>query len=184
MVSLSNLHRQILYRENDIGIKKSTQAANELKRLNSSIVINAICDRLSESNVTDLTKGVDMIIDGSDNIQTRYLINDHCNQMAVPWVFATVTGFEIQVAVFGHEAGEQCYRCLFPHISEIDAGNCSAEGILGSVPGMAAMVQVTEAIKYLTGIGENLRNKMMAYNVLNHQFKVLKYPPQQQCQHR
>ncbi len=183
-VSLSNLHRQILFSEHDIGSKKVASAAERLSALNSQITINKVLGRLAESNVSELLDKVDLVVDGSDNVKTRYLINDQCNKARKPWVFAAVTGFEIQVAVFVPEANELCYRCLFPNISDNDAANCAQEGVLGTVPGIAGLIQATEAIKYLTGLGGNLRQKMLTYNVLNHQFKVLKYPSKQQCQHR
>lgn len=184
VVSLSNLHRQILFQEQDIGLNKVTQAAHKLNQLNSTVVINPVVDRLNELNVCGLINQVDLVIDGSDNIQTRYLINGQCIDSGVPWIFAAVSGYEVQVSLFGHNPADWCYRCLFANISDHDADNCAQQGVLGSVSGMAAMIQVTEAIKYLTGLQTTLCNKMLTYNVLNHQFKVLKYPVQQQCQHR
>ncbi len=184
VVALGNLHRQILYQELDIGLSKVTQAAEKLKALNSSITINPICDRLDKSNIKSLIDGVSLVIDGSDNIQTRYLINDQCIESGVPWVFAAVSAFEIQVSVFGQNQSDLCYRCLFEQISDKDTGNCVQEGVLGAVAGIAALIQVTETIKCLTGLAGSLCNKMLTYNVLNHQFKVLKYHPQQQCHHR
>jgi len=184
VVALSNLHRQILFQEQDIGLSKVNRAVDRLKLLNSSITINPVCERLNDSNVASLINPVNLVIDGSDNINTRYLINDQCNQSGVPWIFAAVSGFEIQVSLFGQALNDWCYRCLFEQISDADSGNCNQEGVLGSVPGIAAMIQVTEAIKYLTGLEGGLLNKMLTYNVLNHQFKVLKYPAQQQCHHR
>ncbi|MFC3193845.1 ThiF family adenylyltransferase [Marinicella sediminis] len=183
-VSESNLHRQVIYTAADVGQSKVIQARNQLLAMNPHIRITAEEAKLTQENAADLIAAADLVIDGTDNIRTRYLINDHCLVSKTPWIYAAVSGFELQVAVFTHEAGNLCYRCLFEQLADDDAPNCSREGVLGPVPGMAAMIQVTEAIKYLIGLPQNLRHGMLSYNLLNHQAKVLKYPPNQRCTHR
>lgn len=182
-VSLSNLHRQILYREADVGFSKSNQAEKALVQLNSDIKINAICQKISADNIDDISQGVDFIIDGTDNISSRYLVNDFCLVSGIPWVFAAISAFDIQMAVFHHE-DDFCYRCLFPELKEDDAGNCQTEGVLGPVPGLASMLQATEAIKHLSGLGGRMQRQLLTYNVMNHRFKMLKYPADQICLHR
>jgi molybdopterin/thiamine biosynthesis adenylyltransferase/rhodanese-related sulfurtransferase len=183
-VALSNLQRQIIFQEQDVGLKKVNLAATRLKKLNSTIKINPICARLNQSNVSEIFNQVDVIVDGSDNIETRYLINEYAIKYKVPWVYAAVSAFDIQLAVFGHDNKELCYQCIFPAINPEAIGNCQDEGVLGSVPGIASMLQVTEVIKLITGLGESLRHQMLTYNLLDHQFKVLKYPLNKQCPHR
>jgi len=183
-VTLDNLHRQILFNEHDIGLHKAEVANQKLTVLNSNIKVNVLCERLDEFNAERLISAVDVVIDGSDNIETRYLINDCCLRHAVPWVYAAVSAYDIQVAFFGHSEGELCYRCLFPALNDSDSENCSRAGVLGPVPGLAATIQVIETIKYITQLGTQLHQKMLTYNVLDHSFKVLKYPSYQACSHR
>ncbi len=182
VVTLNNLHRQILYREQDLGASKVLCAQARLAELNSDISIHAVNERLTHDNAHHLMASVDLIIDGSDNVSTRYLINDVCLELRKPWLFAAVSGFDVQVAMFTHPG--LCYRCLFPGIEEGDLGSCNEEGILGPIPGLAAMLQVNESIKYLTDSGSGLKNEMLTYDLLNHEFKMLKYPAVKNCKHR
>jgi len=183
-VSLSNLHRQIIYTERDVGASKVNQAAKRLMALNSEIRIHAVNEYLNVDNAQRLIGDADLVIDGTDNVNTRYLINDTCLVSQTPWIYAAVTGFEMQLALFSQAADEPCYRCVFSDLSDADAANCSQEGVLGPVPGMAAMIQVTEAIKWLVGMATPLSDGLLTYNLLNHQAKVLKYPPNQRCTHK
>lgn len=183
LVSLSNLHRQIIYTEQDVGLSKVRQAAKHLMRLNSEVRIKAVDEYLHADNAQQLISDADLVIDGTDNVNTRYLINDTCLDTQTPWIYAAVSGFELQLALFAQAAETPCYRCLFGGLTNADAANCSQEGVLGPVPGMAAMIQVTEAIKCLLGMNTPLRDGLLTYNLLNHQAKVLKYPPNQRCTH-
>ncbi len=184
-VALHNLHRQILYTESDVGESKVVSAKRRLENLNSAIKINVIDEFLSADNAEALMAEVDLILDGSDNINTRYLINDFSLRLNKPWIFAAVTGFDVQITFFSGHKDEPCYRCLFPDLDADAIANCSQEGILGSVPGVAALIQTTEAIKYLTGMGQSLQHQMLSYDLLNHRFKVLKYPvnKSESCEH-
>lgn len=184
-VALHNLHRQILYTEADVGSSKVVAAEKRLKELNSTIKINVVDEFLNAENATALMSEADLILDGSDNISTRYLINDISLKLNKPWVFAAVSAFDVQLTFFSGNKNEPCYRCLFPDLGAEAIGNCAQEGILGSVPGVAALIQTTEAIKYLTGMGQLLQQHMLSYDLLNHQFKVLKYPANkcESCEH-
>lgn len=183
-VVLSNLHRQILYDENDVGLLKTQQAVNKLHWHNHACEIKALTERLNGDNVDKLLHEADLVIDGSDNFATRYVINDYCLKNSTSWVFAGVNGFDLQVAVFGLKQQAVCLRCLFPEQEHITENSCFEAGVLGTVTGMAAMLQVTEAIKILAGLPVNLHQQMIHYNVLTHRFKMLKYPPDLQCPHR
>ncbi|VAW47841.1 Sulfur carrier protein ThiS adenylyltransferase [hydrothermal vent metagenome] len=184
-VALHNLHRQILYHQADVGRPKAEVAKQRLAALNDGIDIRALNQRLTTVNVEMLLTDVDLVIDGCDNISSRYVINDACLKLSKPWLFAAVSGFDIQLALFSGDKQQPCYRCLFPQMNDAEIGNCSEAGILGPVPGLAGMLQVTEAIKYLTDLGDCLEQKMLSYDVLHHQFKVLKYPAQinSSCNH-
>ena len=182
-VSLSNLHRQIIYTEQDVGLAKAKQARIRLQALNSEVQVSAIEAPLQADNARQLISEADLVIDGTDNVDTRYLINDTCLSTQTPWIYAAVTGFEMQLAVFAQPGNAPCYRCLFSRLTDTDAANCSREGVLGPVPGIAAMIQVTEAMKWLVGMATPLSDGLLTYNLLNHQAKVLKYPPNQRCTH-
>lgn len=176
-VALHNLHRQVLYHENDTNQLKVNTAANRLSRMNSEIQIHSISERLTSDNADELIKTADLIVDGTDNLQTRYVINQACLRHEKPWVFAAVSGFNLQVSMFSGKAEDLCFRCLFGDLPDEAIGNCNDEGILGPTPGAAAMIQSTEVLKYLTGLGSTLNQQMLNYDLLNHEFKVIKYPP-------
>ncbi len=182
VVALHNLHRQILYTEQDVNLSKVEQAKQRLQQLNGNTRIHAVNERLTADNAHELVAAADLVIDGSDNVTTRYVLNDVCLQLQKPWLFAAVSGFSIQVAMFGPDT--LCYRCLFPDLAEGALGNCNEEGILGPVPGLAAMIQVLEAIKLITQSSSNLKHHLLTYDLLTHDFKMLKYPAQTSCQHR
>ncbi len=176
-VALHNLHRQVLYQQCDIGKAKASVAKKHLSALNNDVKLSALDQRFTAENAEVLVAGVDFIIDGTDNISSRYLINDVCLNSNIPWLFAAVSGFDIQLSLFLGDKNLPCYRCLFPQMRDENIDNCSEAGILGPVPGLAGVLQATEAVKYLTGLGVDLSMKMLSYDVLNHEFKMLKYPP-------
>ncbi len=184
-VSLHNLHRQVLYQQSDIGLTKTNVAKKRLSALNNDVKFRAIDQRFTAENAATLVKSVDFLIDGTDNVSSRYLINDVCLKFNIPWLYAAVSGFDIQLSLFLGDKSLPCYRCLFPHMEDEKIENCSEAGVLGPVPGLAGMLQATETIKYLTGLGADLSMKMLSYDVLNHQFKVLKYPAEvnSNCMH-
>ncbi len=183
-VELSNLPRQVLYDEGDVGLSKVQQAKNKLQQHNQACQIHFFAEKLQLENAGKLLGDADLVIDGSDNLLTRYVINDYCLREHKPWVFAGVNGFELQVTLLDLKQKNQCFRCLYPEQQLVATKSCSEQGVLGTVTGMAAMLQVTEAIKYLTGMNVDSTNQMIYYNVLTHRFKMLKYPTDSQCPHR
>lgn len=172
-VSLHNLHRQILYQEADIGQLKVTAAAARLLAMNSQIRIDPIAERINISNALAYFKNYDIIIDGSDNFPTRYLINDAAVLCSKPLVYGAVSGFEGQVTVF---TPNQHYRDLFPIPPEPGSiPDCEEAGVLGLVPGLIGMMMAQEAIKLITGIGNPLEGRLLLYNTLTNRQTVLNY---------
>lgn len=168
-VEESNLQRQILYTVNDIGINKARAAQMKLAQLNPLVQIIAYDYELKATNALDLIRKYDLVIDGSDNFATRYLVNDACVITDKPLVYGAIFKFEGQVSVFNYQGGAS-YRCLFaePPV-EGEAPNCSEIGVLGVLPGIIGCVQANEALKIVLQIGEVLSNKLWVYNALNHE---------------
>jgi molybdopterin/thiamine biosynthesis adenylyltransferase/rhodanese-related sulfurtransferase len=183
-VSLSNLHRQIIYKESDVGHSKVEQAQKVLAAQNSQCQFVCHSERLTSKNAKELLQSAHLVLDGSDNYITRHIINDFCSEQGIPWLFAAVAGFELHVAFWCLKQQDVCFECLFPKAHESTDNDCHAEGVLGTVPGIAALIQVTEAIKYLAGMETKLQSQMISYNLLTHRFKMLKYPPELKCPHR
>ncbi|MCX2575303.1 HesA/MoeB/ThiF family protein [Pedobacter sandarakinus] len=169
-ISLSNLHRQVLYSTADIGRLKVDIAAQHLAALNPEISINKYPVRLDANNIIELFEKYDYILDGTDNFESRYLINDACILLNKPLVFAAVSGFEGQLAIFGVEDqyGQKTnYRDIFPiPPGEGEIPNCAENGVLGVLPGIIGIMQAAEAIKLITRIGQPLVNSILTYNLL------------------
>jgi molybdopterin/thiamine biosynthesis adenylyltransferase/rhodanese-related sulfurtransferase len=170
LVSLSNLQRQILYNVDDIGQLKVLKAAEKLKKLNPDVVIHQHNLKVTNSNALELFKDYDIIVDGTDNFATRYLVNDACVILDKPLIFAAVYQYEGHVAVFNvpDDSGLKTnYRDLFetpPNSAE--APDCNEAGVLGVLPGLIGLMQAAETIKLITGIGKPLINQLLVYNLL------------------
>ena len=174
-VSLSNLQRQILYKENDIGKNKALIAKEHLESLNSQIAIYAYPVLLDIKNCLEILPAYDLIVDGTDNFQTRYLINDLCCKLNKPMVYGSLYKFEGQVSVFNYKNGPS-YRCLFPDPPKLgEVPNCNEIGILGVLPGQVGLLQATEVLKIILGVGEILSGKMLYINVLNHSQRIIAF---------
>jgi len=172
VVSLSNLHRQILYSVNDIGFPKAERAAEKLGQLNPEITIITYPERLTNQNALSIMDAYDIIIDGTDNFSTRYMINDACVLLNKPFVYGAVSQYEGQVAIFNYKKNpaEEAvnYRDLFPNPpKEGEVLNCAEAGVLGVLPGIIGTMQANETIKLITGIGKPLINRMLTFNSLN-----------------
>lgn len=165
-VDVSNLQRQVLYTEADAGALKVEAAVHRLNALNRFITIVPRAVRFTRANALDLVRGVDVVIDGSDNFPTRYLANDACVLANRPLVYGAIQGFEGQASVFNWRGGPT-YRCLFPEPPEPGTvPNCAEAGVLGVLPGLIGSVQALEAIKLLAGIGEPLSGKLWLWDAL------------------
>lgn len=180
-VDLSNLHRQILFQQNDLNLNKAQQAESHLNALNSDIQIVPISEKLSAENISDLVIQSDVILDCSDNFETRYLLNDACVIAQKPLVHASISKFEGQAAVF-YAPHSACYRCLFPEPPPVTlAPNCALAGVLGVLPGILGVVQATEALKLILNIGEPLTNKLWMFNALNLKTQIFDLPKDINC---
>jgi len=173
VVELSNLHRQILFTMQDIGQAKAVVAAARLQEMNPEVKFQIHPKYICLENVIQILSGYDFVLDGSDNFKTRYLINDTCMMLKIPLIFAAVSGYEGQLAIFNvaDSSGISTnYRDLFPirpNAGEIP--NCAENGTLGVLPGIIGTMAAAETIKLITGIGKPLINILLHYNVLTHQ---------------
>lgn len=177
VVDISNLHRQILYSMADVGKPKTIIAKEKMSSLNPYINITCFHERLTDDNAKSIFKRYDLVIDGSDNFETRYLVNDTCVALNKVLVFGSIFKFEGQVSVFNYLNGPD-YRDVFPEApSSSEVPNCAEIGVLGVLPGVMGAYMANEAIKIICGIGEVLSGKLMTINVLDNSinvFKVLK----------
>lgn len=165
LVELSNLHRQILFNTADIGKRKVDCAEQLLAKMNPEVVIRTYPYRMDTSNTLDLIEVYDIVIDGTDNFQTRYMINDACVLLDKPLIFGAISRYEGQVAVFKDPIN---YRDIFPNPpQEGEVMNCSEAGVLNVLPGLIGNLLANECIKLITGIGETLVGKLQTYNMLN-----------------
>lgn len=174
VVDLSNLQRQILYGSASIGKNKAEAAKQRLQDLNNQITINTYTEKLTHSNAVDLFHLYDIIVDGSDNFETRYLVNDAAIICNKPLVFGAIYKFEGQISVFNYKSGPS-YRCLFPNPPEAGTvPNCSDIGVLGVLPGIVGTMQANEVLKIILNLGTVLSGKLLCYNALTLQNSILK----------
>ena len=165
-VDASNLQRQVLFTETDVGERKVVAAARRLRALNPLIEVVPHAARFARDNALAFVRACDVVLDGTDNFATRYLVNDACVLADRPLVYGAIQGFEGQASVFNWRGGPT-YRCLFPEPPEPGAvPNCAEAGVLGVLPGLIGTVQATEAIKLLTGLGESLSGRLWLWNAL------------------
>ena len=179
VVSLTNLHRQVLYATEEMGLLKVDVAAKKLNRLNADVKILTYPQKLENTNAFDIISRYDLVIDGTDNFTSRYLINDACVLLKKPLIYGAVSQYEGQVSFF-HPKGFTGvnYRHLFfepPKDGEVL--NCAEAGVLGMLPAIIGAMQAAEAIKFITGIGTPLLNKLLTYNVLTHDTYVVELTP-------
>ena len=179
IVDISNLHRQILYGVNDVGGLKAVLAKEKLELLNPYTFITAYPVRFISANAEAICGAYDLVIDGSDNFGTRYLVNDTCVALNKPLVFGSIFKFEGHVAVFNYHGGPD-YRDVFPEAPPADeVPNCAEIGVLGVLPGIIGTYMANEAIKIICGIGETLSGKLMTMNALDNSTSIFKIGKQQ-----
>ena len=175
VVDRSNLQRQILHTEARIGEPKVASAQATLGALNPRTQVEAVQVRVTSDNIERLLDGVDVVLDGADNFPVRYLLNDACVKLGIPLVYGAVQRFEGQVSVFdaGRHRGElPCYRCLFPEPPPPEfAPNCVEAGVLGVLPGVIGLLQATEVVKLLLGIGDSLAGRLLQFDALSMRFR-------------
>lgn len=174
VVEISNLQRQVLFGTSSIGKNKAIAAKERLLDLNNSISINTYTEKLTYKNALSLFNQYDIVVDGTDNFETRYLINDAAIITGKPLVFGAIYKFEGQVSVFNYKEGPS-YRCVFPKPPKKDAvPNCSEIGVLGVLPGIIGSMQANEVLKIILELGQILSGKLWCYNALTLQNSVLK----------
>jgi molybdopterin/thiamine biosynthesis adenylyltransferase/rhodanese-related sulfurtransferase len=173
-VDLSNLQRQIVHTSDRVGRKKTESAAEQIRALNPDVKVVAHDEMLTDENVARLIDGYDVIIDGTDTFETRYTLNDAAVAARIPVIHASVFRFEGQLTVFKPYEGP-CYRCLYPTPPPPElAPGCSVAGVLGVVPGTLGILQATETLKLLLGIGDPLSGRLLIYDALDASFQELK----------
>ncbi|WP_367772239.1 HesA/MoeB/ThiF family protein [Flavobacterium sp. WC2421] len=174
IVELHNLHRQILYTEKHLGHSKAIIAKSVIESLNPLIKIDAFQEKLTSDNAIQIIANFDIIVDGSDNFATRYLVNDTCVTLGKTVVYGSILGFEGQLAVFNHQGGKNL-RDLFPEAPDPkDVPNCNLNGVLGTLPGMIGTMMAHETLKLIIGL-PSLRNELVLFKTLDWQFTKLKF---------
>ena len=175
IVEISNLQRQVIFSHDDQGKSKAEIAAAKLRRMNPFIKVQAYHERFSKQNCEFITKGYDLVIDGTDNFSSRYLINDTCVLLKKPLIHGSINEFEGMVSVFNFNEGPT-YRCLFPEqLDPSSIPTCAQAGVLGVLPGIIGSWQALETIKVITGLGEPLSGKVLLYNALNHTTRTIRF---------
>ncbi len=182
LVDETNLQRQILHKQRNIGVPKVQSAKETLFDLNPAIKVNAHNLRLDQENAEALITQYDLVVDGCDNFNTRYVVNDICVKHRIPNIYASVFRFDGQATVFLPHQGP-CYRCVYPEPTPAEmAPNCQEAGVLGVLPGLLGLIQATEAIKVLLGIGTPLAGRLLTYDALEGKFREFKVPRDPNCE--
>ncbi|GAA0478380.1 molybdopterin-synthase adenylyltransferase MoeB [Halococcus dombrowskii] len=172
VVERSNLQRQIVHGDDDVGEKKVDSAARFVEQLNPDVTVEPHDERLGPDNVRSLVDDYDFVVDGSDNFRTRYLVNDACTLAGIPFSHGAIYRFEGQVTTF--EGESPCYRCLFPEAPPAGTvPDCATTGVLGMLPGVIGTIQATETVKSLMDIGERLDGRLLSYDALAMSFEEL-----------
>jgi len=180
-VDLSNLQRQIIHTTRTVGTPKVDSAEAAIAALNPDVNVVKYPVRLDSSNIMEIIDGYDVIVDGVDNFPTRYLLNDATVRLGIPVVSASILGFDGQLSIFAPHDGP-CYRCLYPVPPPAElAPSCGANGVLGVLPGTMGLLQATEVVKLVTGIGEPLIGRLLLYEALGATFTELKVRRDPDC---
>ncbi len=180
-IELSNLQRQVLYTTADLGRPKLDAAKDRLEALNPGVRVVPVPGRLTSENALDLLGRYDVVVDGTDNFPTRYLVNDACVLLGKPAVYGSIYRFEGQASVFDAKRGP-CYRCLYPEPPPPDlVPSCAEGGVLGVLPGLIGLIQATETIKLLLDVGEPLIGRLLLYDALAMKFRELKLRKNPSC---
>lgn len=181
-LELTNLHRQILYRTQDVNQSKAILAKQHLLTLNPDIEVQAYPERLTKNNVEELISQYDIIADGSDNFATRYLIHDSCFKFNKPYVYASAGQFQGYCAIFHANNNNPCLHCLFPNIPSPINVNCATAGVIGVLPGLLGILQATEIIKWIVKIGSSLVKRLVTVDLLTMNFKEIHLAKNPDCQ--
>lgn len=167
VVSLSNLQRQVLHSDQSIGSPKVASAAKGLGAINPHVEIRSFEERLTHDNARRIFQGFDLVLDGSDNFATRYLVNATCTLLDVPLIAAAISQWEGQISLYHPAKGSPCYACVFPEAPAPGlAPSCAEAGVVGALPGVIGSMMAIEAIKHFTSAGQTLTGEMLIYDAL------------------
>ncbi len=181
VVDFTNLQRQVIHGTKDVGRKKLDSAHDRMKDINPNVQIDRYEVALTSENALEIISGYDMVVDGTDNFPTRYLVNDACVILKKPNVYGSIFRFEGQATIFATEGGP-CYRCLYPEPPPPGlVPSCAEGGVLGILPGIIGLVQATEAVKLILGAGQTLVGRLMLYDALAMKFRELKLRRNPEC---
>jgi len=179
-VELHNLHRQILFAVEDLRLPKAEIAARKLKNVNPEVNVQAISDNLREENVDEILGKVDLVVDGLDNMRTRYIINSACSRFNIPYVFGGAIAMEGNVSVF-HPPETPCLECVLPEFDDRYLLGCDTRGVLGATAGIVGSIQAMEAIKLLAGINDTLKGKLLVCDFRRMEFEKIEIFKRQNC---
>lgn len=179
-VDLSNLQRQILHGQDDIGRTKISSAAETLMQLNPQLQITALDHKLSDAELGEIARNVNVVVDATDNFEIRFAINRVCVETGTPLVSGAAIRMEGQVSVFMNRPGSPCYRCLYREDGEVDM-SCSENGVLAPVVGIIGSVQATEVLKILLNIGSTLNGKLLLLDALHMEWRTLTLKQDSEC---
>lgn len=181
-VDLSNLQRQVLHDTGNVGVPKVESAAQRLRALNPDITVIPHKTRLTADNALELIDGYDIIADGSDNFETRFLVNDACHLAGKTLVSGAILRFDGQVSTFATHRGGPCYRCIYGDIPPAGSSpTCAQAGVLGAVPGVIGSLQATEVLKEILGVGESLAGRLMIWDALAAEVRTVRVPRDPGC---
>jgi molybdopterin-synthase adenylyltransferase len=180
ILELKNLHRQILYTIDNVDYPKVEAAAARLEKLNPLVKADPISENVNAANVERLLKGVDVVVDGLDNMATRYIVNRACVKMQIPYVFGAAIGMEGNLSVF-RSPDTPCLECILPTLSDNELLKCDTRGVLGATPGIIGAMQAFETIKLLTGVGTTLKGKLMICDFTDMSFTTIDIGKRSNC---
>jgi adenylyltransferase/sulfurtransferase len=181
-VELHNLQRQILHKTDDLGRLKVESGTETLESLNPEVKVQTYSDRIVSANIREIIKGYDLVLDGSDNFPTRFLVNDACYFERKTLISGAILRFDGQLSTFKPHAGGPCYRCLFPEPPPPGmVPSCQEAGVLGAVAGVIGILQANEALKEILGLGESMAGRFLIFNALNLSFHELKIAKNSNC---
>jgi molybdopterin/thiamine biosynthesis adenylyltransferase len=175
VVEMSNLHRQVIHGVGDLGKEKVESAREFIHQINPDVVVETQCARAVPQNIIDLVKRYDFIIDGTDNFESCFLINDACTLLSKPYSYGAVLRFSGRAMTFPAKNESPCYRCVFANAPPMGTvPDCSTAGVIGSVAGVIGSIQATEAIKSVSGIGKLIEGRLIEYNALDMSFEEVR----------
>jgi len=180
VVELHNLQRQIIHRTADVGLPKVESGKRTLESLNPEVKVQTYPERITAANIREIIKAYDLVLDGSDNFPTRFLVNDACYFEKKTLISGAILRFDGQLSTFKPHAGGPCYRCLFPEPPPAGSvPSCQEAGVLGAVAGIIGILQANEALKEIMGLGESMAGRFLMFNALNlsfHEVKIQRNP--------